>query len=247
MVPEGDLASVLADLRPRSGGGGLLAADATRCARALGVDGVAVSVTGGGLNELLWCTPGASAELEDLQFTLGEGPGPEAAASGTAVMVPDLAREPADRWPVLLPEALALGIRAVIGLPLLVGRVCLGTMTMQRAGPGPLEGAALTDARIVTRAVTATLVRDSGQWDAFAAAEDGSHFYRAAVHQAAGMISVQAGVSVAEALVRLRAHAFRHGRPLIEVADDVVARRVHFRHDDGDEPGGFAVGGTEGP
>lgn len=247
MVPQGDLAAVLAGLRPASGGGGLIATDARVCARALGVDGVAVSVTGGGLNELLWCTPGASAELEDLQFTLGEGPGPEAAASGTAVMVPDLMREPADRWSALLPEAMALGVRAVFCLPLLVGRACLGTMTLQRASPGPLQDMALADAWIVTRALAATLVRDGGQWDGFAVPEDGPHFYRAAVHQAAGMISVQAGVSVAEALIRLRAHAFRHGRPLNEVADDVVARRVHFRHDDGDEPGGFAVGGTEGP
>ncbi|MGW0535235.1 GAF and ANTAR domain-containing protein [Streptomyces sp. NPDC003032] len=238
MVSKGDLAAVLASLRPAPDSVGPVGADAARCARALGVDGVAVSVTvAGGLNELLWSTPGVSTRLEDLQFTLGQGPGPEVAVSATAVSVPDLAGEPVDRWPTLLPEALALGIGAVFCLPLLVGTACLGTMTLQRARPGPLEELSLADAWIVTRALTAALVRDGGQWEAFAAAEDGSHFYRAAVHQATGMISVQAGVSLAESLIRLRAHAFRHGRPLIEVAEDVVARRVHFRHDDGDEPG----------
>ncbi|WP_037896796.1 GAF and ANTAR domain-containing protein [Streptomyces sp. NRRL S-920] len=248
MGSKGDLAAVLESLRPAPESGGLLGADAPRCARALGVDGVAVSVTvGSRLNELLWATPGVSTRLEDLQFTLGEGPGPQVAESGAAVSVPDLGREPASRWPALLPEALALGIRAVFCLPLLAGTACLGTMTLQRARPGPLEEMSLTDAWIVTHALTATLVRDSGQWDAFAAAEDGSHLYRAAVHQATGMISVQAGVSLAEALVRLRAHAFRHGRPLIEVAEDVVARRVHFRQDDGDGRARLAGGGTEGP
>ena len=39
-----------------------------------------------------------------------------------------------------------------------------------------------------------------------------------AVHQATGMISAQLGVGVGEALVRLRAYAFAHGRPLIEIA-----------------------------
>jgi hypothetical protein len=42
------------------------------------------------------------------------------------------------------------------------------------------------------------------------------------------MISVQLGVSLAEALVRLRARAWGGGRPLAEVAADVVARRLRF-------------------
>ncbi|MFG2647830.1 GAF and ANTAR domain-containing protein [Streptomyces sp. NPDC048436] len=235
---QGDLAAVLGSLRPASGGGGFVGADAVRCARALGVDGVAVSaMAASGFSEVLWATPGTSTRLEDVQFTLGQGPGPEVAASGKAVSVPDLAREPVSRWPALLPEVLALGIGAMFCLPLRVGSACLGTMTLQRARPGPLEEMSYADAWIVTNALTAALVQDSDQWDAFAAAEDGSHFYRAAVHHATGMISVQAGVSLGEALILLRAHAFRDGRPVIEVAEDVVARRVHFRHDDGDGPG----------
>jgi hypothetical protein len=42
------------------------------------------------------------------------------------------------------------------------------------------------------------------------------------------MISVQLGVSLAEALVRLRAHAYAEGRLIAEVAADVVARRLRF-------------------
>ena len=51
---------------------------------------------------------------------------------------------------------------------------------------------------------------------------------RAEVHQAAGMVSVQLSVTVAEALVRLRARAWVDGRPLGELAADIVARRVRF-------------------
>ncbi|MEV6757152.1 GAF and ANTAR domain-containing protein [Streptomyces sp. NPDC051214] len=244
----GDLAAVLESLHPAPGAGGLIGADAQRCARALEVDGVAVSVTpGGGLSELLWATPGVSAHLEDLQFTLGQGPGPEVASSGAAVLVPDLSAEPAARWPALLPEAWAIGIGAVFCLPLRLGEVCLGAMTLQRVRPGPLREALLADAWIVARALSAALVQDEESWAAFGAAEDSSHSYRAAVHQAAGMISVQANVSLAEAQIRLRASAFRRGRPLLQVAEDVVARRVHFRHDDEDEPGSLTGEGTEGP
>ncbi|MEU5686823.1 GAF and ANTAR domain-containing protein [Streptomyces venezuelae] len=238
---------MLESLRPAPGGWDLVGADAEGCARVLGVDGVAVSVTpGSGLTELLWATPGASRQLEDLQFTLGQGPGPEAASSGAPVLVPDLSAESPDRWPALLPELVAVGIGAVFCLPLRLGKASLGALTLQRARAGPLGKSPLADAWTVTHALTAALVEDGEAWQAFAEAEETSHFYRAAVHQASGMISVQAGVSLAEALMRLRAYAYQQGRPLLEVADDVVARRVRFRHDDGDEPGFVAGGGTEG-
>jgi hypothetical protein len=48
------------------------------------------------------------------------------------------------------------------------------------------------------------------------------------VHQAAGMVSVQLGVTIAEALVRLCGHTFRADRLLGDVADDVVNRRLRF-------------------
>ena len=42
------------------------------------------------------------------------------------------------------------------------------------------------------------------------------------------MVSVQLGVGLAEALVRLRAHAYAGDRPLADVAADVVARRLRL-------------------
>jgi hypothetical protein len=57
--------------------------------------------------------------------------------------------------------------------------------------------------------------------------EAGADFHFA-VHNAAGMVAVQQGVSVAEALIRLRAFAFGNDRLLADVADDVVARRLRL-------------------
>ena len=42
------------------------------------------------------------------------------------------------------------------------------------------------------------------------------------------MVQVQAGIPTADALLMLRARAFATGRPLAEVASDVVARRLRF-------------------
>ncbi|MEU7254889.1 ANTAR domain-containing protein [Streptomyces rimosus] len=247
MAVDSDLTAVLESLRPTRADTGLVGADPEQCARALEVDGVAASVTtDSGLSEVVWACGGASARLEELQFTLGQGPGPQTSACCAPVLVPDLARVPAGRWPVLLPEATELGIGAVFCFPLAVGGACLGTLTLQRAAPGPLADAPMTDAWLVANALTAVLLEGGPPRDAFAAGQKGSDFYGAAVHQASGMVSVQAGIPVSRALLRLRAHAFRHGRSLTEVAGDVVARRLSFR-DDENGPDTAAGEGTEGP
>jgi len=61
-----------------------------------------------------------------------------------------------------------------------------------------------------------------GQW------LDHSFGNRAEIHQATGMVLVQLRVSAAEALSRMCAHAFVEQRLLIDVARDVVSRRLRF-------------------
>jgi AmiR/NasT family two-component response regulator len=51
---------------------------------------------------------------------------------------------------------------------------------------------------------------------------------RAEIHQATGMVLAQLEVSGTEALARLRGYAFVEQRTLIDVARDVVARRLVF-------------------
>ena len=46
--------------------------------------------------------------------------------------------------------------------------------------------------------------------------------------QAQGMVMVQLGISIGEAMARMRAYAYAHDRRLSEVARDVVARRLRF-------------------
>jgi hypothetical protein len=58
---------------------------------------------------------------------------------------------------------------------------------------------------------------------------------RSEVHQATGMISVQAGVGLAEAMMLLRARAFSTGRGVAEVAFDVVNRTLRFSPEVGDD------------
>jgi hypothetical protein len=57
--------------------------------------------------------------------------------------------------------------------------------------------------------------------------EDGGDFHSIA-QNAAGMVSVQLGVSVTVALIRLRAYAFSHDRALNDVARDIVSRALRL-------------------
>ncbi|GHA70901.1 GAF domain-containing protein [Streptomyces tauricus] len=222
------LARILREL-PDGSGSGLLGGDPARCAQVLGVDGVAVSLATDGATELVWSTPGRSAALDEVQCTLGEGPAFDAYRHRTLVGVPDVQGADAGRWPAFLPEAQQLGVGALFCFPLNLGAVCLGVFTVQRAVPGPLGPVQMNDALILAAAITAAVIRHDGQRASFALAEPHTVLHRAAVHQATGMISVQAGVPLPVAMAILRAHAYRTERPLLATAEDVVARRLHFR------------------
>jgi hypothetical protein len=226
------MAGIVAALS-RDGSRGLAAVAAGLCAEVLGVSGVAVSVLASGGGDVVWRTDGVSVRLDDLQFTLGEGPGVDAAASGELVLEPDLDAVPVQRWPVFTPAALELGVRAVFAVPLQIGAIRVGVLLAQRDTPGPMTGSVLADMLVFADAATEALlgsVTGSSEPQWLSLQPSG---YRAEVHQATGMISVQLGVTQAEALIRMRAHAFSQRRAVAEVAADVVARRMRFGENGG--------------
>jgi hypothetical protein len=138
------------------------------------------------------------------------------------VAEPDLA-DPAERqWPAFTPPAVAAGVRAVFGFPLRVGTVRLGALNLYRDRPGPLNGEQHADALVVAEVAARWVLEAQAGAPLDAVAEEleaGADFHFA-VHNAAGIVSVQEGISVTEALIRLRAYAFSSDRLLAEVAED---------------------------
>ena len=55
---------------------------------------------------------------------------------------------------------------------------------------------------------------------------------RAEVHQATGMVSVQAGLGLAASLVLLRAHSYAAERPILDIAREVIDRTLRFDPED---------------
>jgi hypothetical protein len=201
------------------------------CPQIVGVSGAGVMLMSGEVPRGSLCaTDGVSQLIEELQYTLGEGPCVDAYQQDQVVAEPDLA-DPAERqWPAFTPPAVAAGVRAVFGFPLRVGTVRLGALNLYRDCPGPLNGDQHADALVIAEVAARWVLETQAGAPLDAVAEEleaGADFHFA-VHNAAGIVSVQEGISVTEALIRLRAYAFSSDRLLAEVAEDVVARRLRL-------------------
>lgn len=204
------------------------------CAEIMAMTGAGIMLMSGDVPRGSICSSNAvSALIEDLQYTLGEGPCVDAYEHDQPVLEPDLAAAGVSRWVAFTPGAVEAGARAVFGFPLRVGAARIGALNLYRDHPGPLDddqhANALVLAGVAARAVLG-MQAEAPPGMLGAELEAGSDF-RFVVHQASGMLSAQLEVSVGEALVRLRAYAFAHGRPLGAVAEDVVARRLRLSHD----------------
>lgn len=195
-------------------------------ALALSASGVGVSVmTDDGIHGVAVASDPHTARVEELQFTFGEGPCIDAFADGIPVLVPDLADSAVKRWPVYTPAVQAEGVGAVFAFPLQIGAARLGVLDVLRTRPGPLSGADLTCALITADTIVTMLL---GGQERAASAEMVDLGPRAVIFQAQGMIAVQLGIPLGEAMVRIRAHAYAQNRPPSEVAADIVSRRLRF-------------------
>ena len=171
-----------------------------------------------------------ASTVSGLQMELGEGPCLQAYASGVPVFLPDLAADGASRWPAFAAAALAVGVHAEFSLPLTTGPGGIGTLDLCRDKPGMLSEEHLADAL-----VTADIARDAVLYQQYAPGDtrlaellDTSGMDRIVIHQATGMIAAQLDDTTSNALARLRAAAFSSGRPMHDIAQDVVERRVRF-------------------
>ncbi len=186
--------------------------------------------------ELVCATDDAAARIDELQFSLGDGPCVESFTTGRAVLVPDITDPSDHRWPVFTTAVAETGARGMFVFPLRVGASRIGVLDCYRDTPGALDEQDLTGALRVADAAVWTLLDTVGphtmiEGTAGVDAVDGSVLARAEVHQATGMLIAQAGLTAPSALARLRAAAFADGRSISEVADDVLARRLRLRPD----------------
>lgn len=133
---------------------------------------------------------------------------------------------------------LAYGVRSVYAIPVVVAGEFVGALDLFRAQPGPLPGEDLVGAVAVAELAGIPLL-DLLDADLQAAVADPTSnawaelntLSRSEVSQATGMLVAQLEVEPAEALVRLRAHAYATGRSATDVARDILERRLKLEAD----------------
>lgn len=185
--------------------------------------------------------------VEELQVTVGEGPTVEAMTSPGPILVLDCdAADVQARWPLFAPAAAAAGLGSLYVTPMRIGAARFGLFAVYLDRPGGLGPEALAETHLFA-AITLDLLlehagavgrhshRGTGQADPVTAELTDARlldprFYddRPEIHQATGMVSVQLGVDLGTALLRLRGAAFTDGRLLSELAADVVSRKLRF-------------------
>ena len=103
------------------------------------------------------------------------------------------------------------------------------------------------DSVAMAEVITETLLtmQDTAPDGTLAAGLEAAVSYRAQVYQASGMVAVQLRIPVADALLRLRAHAFATGISVGFVAADIVARRLRLDDDANGPQNGLVAGRGE--
>ena len=204
-------------------------------ARALPADGVAVSLmTDQGPSGIVAMLDSTSGVVEELQFILGEGPGWDAFETRASVLAPHLLGEGERRWPGYCVAVAAHGMRAAFAFPLSIGKARLGVLGIYRTEAGPLSDETLAVASTLADLATEILLdgqQEAGETGTPRGIDDVLES-RFAVYQAQGMVMVQMGVPLPEAMARLRAYAYAEDRTLGAVARDVVARTLSLEADE---------------
>lgn len=196
----------------------------------LDLSGAGIMLLSGPRLDCVAVSDDTTGDIEALELMTGAGPCIDAFRTRTACFDPDLTDDRKVAWTAFRQGALAAGVRAAFGFPVVVGDDCIGVLNCYRDRAGDMSAQEVADAHVVASISGRTIV----SWQAKAAPgrlawqleRSGGH--RVVVHQAAGRVSVQAQATVADALALIGAHAFAHDRTLFDVATDVLAGTLRF-------------------
>lgn len=191
---------------------------------ALPVDGAVIHLMSDGKDAGVAASSTARwRRIGELSFTIGEGPCLDAARSRRPVLVPELGRA-AMRWPGYTSVVQGHGVAAVFALPMQVGAVSFGVLELFAETPMVLELDDLTLALAFARVATEVLLggRSANRGPQLADDLD-IPLNRSEIHQAQGMVMVALSITLAEAMIRMRARAFTVDVPLVELARGVIS------------------------
>lgn len=205
----------------------------TACVDVLGVTGAGITIMGGDQAGPICVSDPSVSALEDLQYTIGQGPCRDAFRTGVSVHAPRLDVDASTRWPPFVSLARESGIGAVFAYPLTAAGAKVGVLTLYQHAEGQLTASQHDDSIALAEVLTETLLslQDDAPPGMLAPGLDDAVQYRAEIYQASGMVAIQLSIPAAEALLRIRAHAFANDQTVAETAAHIVARRLRLPND----------------
>lgn len=202
----------------------LLTGLSDRCVSLLGVSaaGVMLAAPAGSL-ELVASSSEAMRLLELFELQEQEGPCLDAFRTGNPVEHVTL-EAGTGRWPLFAAAALGAGFRSAMALPLRLRELTLGALNLLSVTRTPMEEADVIVARAFADLATLSIVQHRASAEAQRLNEQLSAALtsRVVIEQAKGVLAERAGIDLAEAFSRLRAHARNNNRRLTEVAQDAI-------------------------
>lgn len=158
-----------------------------------------------------------SRQLDEAQFTVWEGPGPEALERGVPRLVADVSD--AAHWPLLTSALAGTSVRGLVALPLQTSVGRIGLFTAHRLAPGHFSA---PDVAALVAFADALAALALARVDA---SRDGP-LTRPQIGAALDLVTQHFGRDRADSLSAMRSYAFRVGRSLVRVAADLMSGAV---------------------
>jgi GAF domain-containing protein len=202
----------------------LLTGLADRCVNLLDVSaaGVMLASPGGSLG-LAASSSEAMRLLELFELQSQEGPCLDAFRTGEPTGHEDLEVRPG-RWPSFAAAALKAGFRSVSAVPLRLREATIGALNLLSVTRTPMDEADVIVVRAFADLAALSVIQHRASTQAHRLNEELSAALtsRVAIEQAKGVISERAGITLAEAFIRLRSYARNRNLRLTDVAQAAV-------------------------
>lgn len=198
-------------------------------ARGLPADGVTMSLlTDTPARQMLCASNQLATDLEEVQFTVQEGPCITAAETGAQTHLTDW-ETGARQWPLFTAgfREKHPDVQGVHAFPLWFGDYVLGAVDIATRVPGGLSGEVIEQAAEAVDAVAQALLPvqqlllEEDEYPPWEPADVvGAHW--ADTHRAIGVVAVNEEMNTDDALALMRARAFGSGQTLAEITADIL-------------------------
>lgn len=191
-----------------------------------GADGAGLTLLEAERADTIVATAPFVGEVDDIQYTLGQGPCITAAAEGRTTISGSLGADP--RWPRFGGRVARLGIHSVVSLPLITPDGVVGAMNVYAHPKNAFDARAaeLGEAFALPAAITVQNAQILARAERLAVSLQTALEARGVIERAVGIIMSRTGSSEAEALQRLRTISQNDHHKLIGVARQLVDEAV---------------------